>query len=183
MVPSTGRLYVAAADGSNARALGTRALTDVSADQYRFSWMPDGSRIVYGELNEILSVDAATGQSVVMTRVPAGRRVAEVSVRPDASRLAYRVTSADGLVTDVVEFDLRANLIDTIIADTTGLITGPVYSPSGNEVLVTIDVSGQENPRRRQLDARVFEFDLVRDTRRLISADKPAGGHPGFRDG
>lgn len=169
------KIFVARADGSDVRALTSRPLTDVITDQYRFDWNRSGTRVVYGELNEIFSVDAVTGQSIILATVPANRKVTEVSVHPNVDRLAYRATSSDGLITDVLELELRTNRLDTIVGDTVGLVTGPVYSPSGNEVLVTIDISGQENTRRRQLDARVFEIDLVRGFRRLISVDKGSG--------
>ena len=169
------RIYVAAGDGTAPRSLTARPLTDIIADQYRFSWDGNGTRVIYGQLNEIFSVDAATAQTTLLVTAPANRKVTEVSAHPTEDKLAYRTTSADGLVTDVFEVDLRTGARRTILADTTGLVTGPVYSPSGNEVLITLDVSGQENARRRQLDARVFEIDLANGTRRLLSNDKPAG--------
>ena len=116
-----------------------------------------------------------TREATIVAAIPGNRKVTEVSVHPSANRIAYRATSADGLITDVIELDLNTNRPDTIIADTLGLITGPVYSPSGSEVLVAIDQSGTENARRRQIDADVFEISLVTGARRLVTEDKPAG--------
>ena len=168
-------LMVSGADGTNAKRAYPLPLLNIFTDLYDFDWTSDGFNLVFGYGNQLISVDVATGRATALLQVPSDRRVSEVSAHPDAGRYALNVVSLDGVVTDILEVRTNTGVIDTLIPDTTGLISGIEYSPSGNQLLASIDVSGRESTSLRQFDARLFEFDLVTGLRRLVSNNKPQG--------
>ncbi len=168
-------LTVANADGSNERRLFTEPLINIIPEIYDFDWSPDGTEVVFGYLNDIRSANVQTLRSSTLLRLGSTRTAQEVTVHPSGDIFAINATSSDGLVTDILRYNRNNGLVDTLVRDTLGLITGPDFSPSGNELLVSIDLSGQERLNRRQLDATIFEIDLVTGNRRLVSTNKPAG--------
>ena len=168
-------LHVANANGDNARVLYPVPLNDITPETYRFDWSPDGFAVVFGYLDRLLRVDVATGRTTALVQVGDGRRVQEVAASPDGVTYALNAVGRDGLVTDILRLRTITGDIDTLVGDTVGLISGIAFSPSGNELLVSIDLSGRELATRRQFEATLFELDLVRGTRRLVTGTKPAG--------
>jgi antitoxin component YwqK of YwqJK toxin-antitoxin module len=63
----------------------------------------------------------------------------------------------------------------TIITGLTGAFGGLDYSLDGNKILYTRDVSGTQNAQYRQLDSRIFEYDLTTNTSAEIETQKPTG--------
>ncbi len=168
-------LYVASANGENARVLYPVPLIDIDPETYRFDWTADGFGVVFGYLDRLLRVDVSTGRTTALIQIGDGRLVQEVSASPDGITFAINAVSRDRLVTDILRLRPSTGEVDTIVQDTIGLISGIDFSPSGNELLVSIDRSGRELPNRRQFEATLFEFDLVRKTRRIVTGTKPAG--------
>ena len=168
-------LWAANSDGSNPRRLYSLPLIDIYAEQYSFAWTPDGTRVVFGVQDRVIGIDVETRFTSNIFTLGDRRRVMEVDVHPDGGRYAVNAVSQDGLITDVLVVNPLVGSVDTIMADTTGLVTGGRFSPSGNELLLSVDMSGSEFASRRQLDAQVFEFDLVRGTRRAVNSEKPEG--------
>ncbi len=168
-------LYVASADGDDARRVYNLPLIDIRPETYTFDWTPDGFGIVFGYLDRLLVVEVATGRATSLLQFGADARVQEVVASRDGETYVANVTSVNGLRTNVLRLRPSTGLIDTVARDTTGLIGGLAISPSGNEVIVSIDLSGRESNDRRQLNATLFEYDLVRRTRRLVTVNKPTG--------
>ena len=170
-------LTVANADGTNRRRVYGRPLLNIFPELYDFDWTSDGTRIVFGYLSDVVSVEVLTLRAVFVTRLPAGTQVMDVDIHPNSEEYLLGTFRDNGLVSDVMRYNSTTRLLDTLVADTVGLISGPEYSPSGNQFLVSIDLSGQENISRRQLDATLFEYDLVNGRRNSLSDNKPAGAN------
>ncbi len=168
-------VYVAGAEGDNPRRVYSLPLLDLRPELYTFDWTPDGFGLVFGYLDRLLKVDVSTGQATSLIQFGADSRVQEVVASVDGLTYVANVASVNGLRNTVLRIRPSTGLIDTIVRDTVGLIGGLAISPSGNEVLVSIDLSGRESTDRRQLNATLFEYDLVRKTRRPVTASKPAG--------
>jgi len=62
-----------------------------------------------------------------------------------------------------------------LISNLPGTVQSPSFSINGQQILYTHDISGLESPDGRQLDSRIFIYDIVGGTSTDISSSKPAG--------
>ena len=71
----------------------------------------------------------------------------------------------------------RGNVVQTVLSGQSGAAGGLNFSIAGNKLLFTRDISGYENPNHRQLDSRIFFYDLNANTTTDISqiSKKPLG--------
>ncbi len=78
-------------------------------------------------------------------------------------------------------YDSEIYLVDpgrgslTLLVDNLpGVLESPSFSPDGNHILYTHDVSGHEVANGRQLDARIFIKNITSGDSVDVSANKPA---------
>ena len=168
-------LILANADGSNATRIFNNPIPAASLNLYDFDWTPDGLALVFGYFNEVRQVDVGTRRVTNLRTFQTTDQVNEVSASPNSGTYAVNMLGNGGLRTTVLTFSTSSSATDTIMQDTLGLVSGIDFSPSGNQIVMAIDQSGQETPTLRQLDAELIEFNLINGMRFNYSTGKAAG--------
>ncbi|MFK8057451.1 MAG: carboxypeptidase regulatory-like domain-containing protein [Saprospiraceae bacterium] len=168
-------LTLANSDGSSATRIFNNPINPIDLNLYDFDWTPTGSSIVFGYLNQLWQVDVGTRRVTRIRTFQGAETVQEVTASPIVGTFAVNLVSNNGLQNTVLSFSTINAIIDTIMADTVGLVSGIEYSPSGNQILMAIDQSGQESQTLRQLDAQLFEFEIATGVRFNVSGGKAAG--------
>ena len=89
--------------------------------------------------------------------------------------LSHRLLCGLILCLDTSVVDLVSGAEEVVIENEPGALGGLDFSIDGNRVLFTRDVSGIENVEYRQLDSRIFEYDLTTDVATEILTARVAG--------
>jgi hypothetical protein len=145
-------------------------------EELEFSWTSNGEHIYYPQFNKLYRIKSdGTGNTLVYT-APATEFISEVAVNPVNSFIALKTNDQFGYTARLYVVDPTDGSQKHMVQEgLPGAIGGIDYAADGNRVLFTYDVSANENDAYRQLDARIFEFDLTASERREILTKKPAG--------
>ena len=154
-------LYRMNRDGSGRMKLSTNPVRGFSPEYLDFAWSHDGSKLYFMDNEELYSVRSdGTDLSLVAT-APSGFTFSEIDVNPAGTRMIARLTGDTFYESFIVLMDMEGNYLEYLVPDTFGATLGGVFSPDGNWLLYTHDVSGNQTPNERQLDARIFLQNLT----------------------
>ncbi|MCH9661955.1 MAG: carboxypeptidase regulatory-like domain-containing protein [Bacteroidetes bacterium] len=145
-------------------------------DEVDFSWKRAGARIYYTNFNKLYSI-SATGTGIGLEyEAPVGMFITEVDSNGADNNLAIKINDATGYNARIVIINPNTDVEIAVVAENfAGALGGIDFSIDGTKVLYTRDVSGFENAEYRQLDSRIFEYDIVADTTIEIETGKPVG--------
>ena len=144
-------------------------------DEIDFTWYQNGQRLYYPNLNKIYSVNSlGTGNNLVY-EAPQGIFVSEIATNEFNDLVLIKTNDADGYQARIVVINTEGVEQTVVIEGEPGALGGIDFSIDGTKVLYTRDVSGFENNPYRQLDSRIFEYDIVEDITLEIDTDKVEG--------
>ena len=107
---------------------------------------------------------------------PSGTLITEVDVNEVDNRIAIKTNDANGYNARIVVIDPVTGIETNIALDNVeGAVGGIDFSINGTKVLYTRDVTGFENENYRQLDSRIFVYELGSELVEEIITGKPAG--------
>ncbi len=145
-------------------------------DELEFSWYNSGSAIYYPSFNKLYTVNVDGSGTRMVYEALDGEFITEVATNPVNDQIAIKINDSRGYSSQIRIVNPDTPLgTQTIISGVTGAFGGLDYSLDGNRILYTRDVSGTENDQYRQLDSRIFEYDLTTNTSTEINTQKPTG--------
>lgn len=176
------QIYLMDRDGGGVRQVTTVPIAGADLLELDFAWSPDGSRLLYPSGRQLIVVNAdGTGQRV-FAQAPPGFTFAECDWTaqgggPEAAGfVAARLVGQRAYQSRVSLYATDGSPGREVVGDGPGAVGGPRISIAGTRVLYTEDAAGFEDLGGRQLDARVYETDLVTgETVDRSGDDKPAG--------
>jgi len=147
-------------------------------DEVDFTWSRSGSKIFYPNLNKLYSINSnGTGLDLIYEAAP-GTLITEIDANEINNLLAIKTNDTDGYNARIVIINPGPGIeVNIVLENVEGAVGGIDFSIDGNRVLYTRDVSGFENPNYRQLDSRVFIYDIINDVTVEIESDKPVGSN------
>lgn len=164
-------------DGTDQRQLTQEvAVAGFRQDEIEFVWYNNGSAIYYPNFNKLYSINVDGSGTRLVYEAAEGEFITEVATNPVNEQIVIKINNSQG-------YDAQLRIVNpdtglgtqTIISGVTGAFGGLDYSLDGNKILYTRDVSGTENAQYRQLDSRIFEYDLTSNTSTEIDTQKPTG--------
>ncbi|MEL6811578.1 MAG: carboxypeptidase-like regulatory domain-containing protein [Bacteroidota bacterium] len=145
-------------------------------DEVDFTWHLFGQRIYYPNFNKLYSIVADGTGSVLMYEAPVGTFITEIDANEANNLVAVKTNDADGYNARIAIVNPNnGDEIAVVIEGIEGALGGIDFSIDGTKVLYTRDVSGFENSEYRQLDSRIFEYDIPTDTTKEINTAKEVG--------
>ncbi len=173
-------LYLMDSDGSNVRKITTLPVAGFHSNGRGFSWSPEGSRLLYAHYDQLYLIHADRSGLTPVAIAPADRNFSEC----DWSSLGNRIVA---LTVGSWQYDSEIYLMDSdgsnpqdLMGNLPGALGSPAFSPDGNRVLFTHDVSGYEGQNGRRLDNRVFILDLVNGDTTDVSTGKTNGTNDAY---
>ncbi|MEZ5069536.1 MAG: carboxypeptidase regulatory-like domain-containing protein [Bacteroidales bacterium] len=168
-------IYTMDIDGSNSKKITRLPISGYHNAGRGYAWSPRGDKIIYAYYDRILEVGAdGTGERTLAT-APAGRHFRDLSYAPDGSRIVAQTVGSDADQSELCLIQVSDGSLEVLVDSLSGMTESPSFSLNGNQILFTADVSESLVPDERQLDARIYEIDLV--TRRTwnLSEHRPDG--------
>ncbi len=170
------QLYVMDRDGSNVRKVTNIPIDGTNLLDLDFSWSPDGTRLLYMNNNRLYTILTDGSGLQQLTDAPTGSTFTEVDWAGPSNLIAVRVTGKLPYNSQIFLLNDKGEQLRQVIPDLPGSTGGPAFSITGQYLLYTQDVSGFESADGRQLDSRIFLYDLRTDAAIDLSKEGKIAG-------
>ena len=139
------QIYTMDMQGKDRFQVSTLPILGADLETIDFCWSPEGDQILYMN-NSILYVINADGTGFrSLAEAPVGFTFMEVDwTKVDSSRILARVTGTNLYQSAIVMYDLNGNILQQVVADNPGGLSGPAWSVDGKHMVYAEDVSGFE---------------------------------------
>lgn len=170
-------IYIMNPDGSGVfKVTNSVPVAGFNSDYINFSWNTAGNQIIYPNFDKLYRVNSNGSGLVQMFQTPNGKLISECDWSYDGSKIALKVNDVNGYNAEVyVISSTDGTILNQVISGVNGAISGLNFSVTGNKLIFGRDITGFQNPDYRQLDTRVFEYNLISNTIAEIPTEKPAG--------
>ena len=170
-------LFTMNPDGSDQQQISSIPIGGFNMEMVDFDWTSNGNALVYPNFTNLFQVNYTGGGTQAIYQTSDGSLITEVAVyENDNSKIALITNDNSGYNAKVFVYDLTTNVVTHMIQQNLpGAVGGIDFSPAGNRVLFTRDVQGFESPNYRQLDSRIFLYNLNTQVLVDISSEKDAG--------
>tara|TARA_B100000929_G_C15460711_1_gene404388 strand:- start:662 stop:1333 length:672 start_codon:yes stop_codon:yes gene_type:complete len=163
-------------DGSDVKQItNSIPVKSINDERVGFAWSNDGSYLLYPNLDKLYKVKSSGGGKEIVYDAPEGRFVMNVAVSFDNTLTVIHTTDVNGYNAAIFTINSNGERDKTIIDGVQGSLGGLDISIENRLVLYTRDVSGYENPSNRDLNMKMFLYDLENDSVYDLSNNKPNG--------
>lgn len=170
-------LMTAELNGDNPKKISTVPINGFRNDQLSYSWHREGSRFIFPSFDKLYVVNNdGTGERQIY-QTEDGHYITKAAWSYDGSKVALVTNNIDGYEAKVLIISINGDLIDVIFENQDGAVGGLDWSTDGKKLLYTHDVSGYEDHNYRQLDTRIFLYNMNDNSHTDLSnaSEKPAG--------
>ncbi len=169
-VGGNAQIFTAKPDGSQVFQVTSVPAAGFNTQELDFSWKTNGQEFIYANFNNLYRINKdGSGLQLVYT-TPDGSFISECEWSYDGSKIGIKTNDVHGYNVKIYVIDMLGNTLHTVLQNVPGAAGGLNFSVDGNQLLYTYDVSGHQEPNYRQLDSRIFVYNLLTDTRKDWSA-------------
>ncbi|WP_224484878.1 carboxypeptidase-like regulatory domain-containing protein [Robertkochia aurantiaca] len=170
-------LFTMNTDGSSVRQLtGSIPVAGFRQEELDFAWYDNGAKIYYPNFDKLYSINADGSGTSLVYQSPTGAFITEVATNEVNDQIVIRTNNSNGYNARIVVLDPNTGTESAVVEENvSGALGGLDFSIAGSKVLYTRDVSGIENDQYRQLDTRIFEYDLTAMTTTELVTEKASG--------
>jgi TolB protein len=168
-------IFIADQDGSDAQQITTLPVAGYHSTGRGFTWSPDDGRILYSHYDKLYSVAKDGGELTEIAEAPAGRHFGQPDWAVDGKRIIVTTVGSVPYDSDIRLINLVTQKDSVVVDDLPGVLQSPAFSVDGNSILYTHDVSGFESLTGKQLDARIFLYNLQTRAKTDLSNEKTPG--------
>lgn len=140
-----------------------------------FAWLPDGERLVFSSYNRLYIINKDGTGLTHLTTIDSQRHFREVDWSPANDKIVTLTMGVNRYDAQLMIMNTNGSGKQILLSDLPGALENPVFSPDGQRILYTYDVSGFQSAVGRQLDARIFEYNRQTNETTELSTAKPPG--------
>lgn len=144
-------------------------------DEVDYTWYQNGQRLYFPNLNKLYSINSQGAGINLVYEAPQGVFITEIETNDFNNLILLKTNNADGYEARIFIIDPNGTEQAVIVEGEDGALGGIDFSIDGSKILYTKDVSGFENLEYRQLDSRIFEYDMDTNLSTEIVSEKPIG--------
>ncbi len=166
-------------DGSSEFKITKIPIAGFNAKEIDYSWNQKGTQIIYANFDKLYKVNKdGTGTTLLYT-APSGEFISECDWSYDESNIAIKTNDLSGYNGNIRIINMVGNTVNTVVTNSVGALGGINFSVDGKKLLYCKDVSNYQDQNYRQLDTRVFLYDLAASTSTDLSelSKKPIGSN------
>lgn len=170
-------LFTAKPDGTEVFQVTSIPVAGFDLKEIDFSWSQNGQELLYANFDRLYRINKDGSGLQLVYKTTDGSVITECEWSTDGSRIALKTNDFNGYNVKIYIIDMLGNIQQTVLSDVKGAAGGLNFSVDGTKLLYCYDVSGFENENYRQLDTRIFIYNLTTSTAADISGlnQKPAG--------
>lgn len=169
-------IYTMNEDGSGVTKITNSVpINGFNSDFVGFSWNASGSEIIYPSFDKLYKINNNGSGLAQIYKTPTGKFISECDWSNDGTKIALKVNDVSGYNVEIYIIDTSGNVLSQVLSGYKGATSGLNFSVTGQKLLYSRDVSEYENQNYRQLDSRIFEYNLTTATATAIIGNKPAG--------
>ncbi|WP_027376515.1 carboxypeptidase-like regulatory domain-containing protein [Kaistella palustris] len=171
------QLFTAKRDGSSEFQVTSIPVAGFNNAHLNFSWNTNGSEFIYPSFSKLYKINKdGTGLQLLYT-TPDGSFISECDWSYDGSKIALKTNDPSGYSSKIIIIDMLGNLVQTILDNVSGAVSGLNFSVDGNSLLYAYDISGHQDENYRRLNSHIFLYSIATATTLDISAlsSKPDG--------
>jgi|GEM_PF-118678 len=170
-------LFTMNPDGTETRQLTSGIpVAGFRQNEVEYTWYNRGQAIYYPNFNVLYTINSDGSGTNPVYEIAEGRFISEIAVNEVNDFIALKTNDAAGYNSRIVIIDpISGTEQQLVVEGLPGALGGLDFSADGTKVLYTRDISGTENSAYRQLDTRIFEYDLNSLTTSEIQTNKVAG--------
>lgn len=170
-------IYTMSTNGDNVMKITSAIpLSGFSLNEMDFSWSPDGSKLLYSSFNKLYEINRdGSGLKQIYETID-GSLITECDWSGDGSKIAIKTNNEDGYNGSILIIDFNKKILNTVVSRVKGALGGLNFSASGSKLLFTRDISNFQATNYRQLNTRMFIYDLVDMTFLDVSDDQKEDG-------
>lgn len=163
-------------DGSNVEQVTSAVpVNGFNLDELDFSWTANGDRLVYSNFDRLYSINVnGTGLQQIYQTTD-GSFITEAVISADESLIVLKTNDVNGYNVSIFTIDSSGTIINNVFSGMPGAAGGLDISVNNAKIVYWYDVSGFESPNYRQLDSRIFLYEIASDSAIEISDDKVVG--------
>jgi len=170
------QLFTMDEDGDNVfQVTDAVSVAGFNLDEVDFSWEPNGARLLFPSFDKLFAINIDGSGLEQIYQTPDGSLITEIDKAEFFDLLVIKTNDITGYNVKIFTMDLDGNELDVILENVQGGAGGVQISADGTKIVYTYDVSEFENPNYRQLDSRIFLYDLITNTSTDISGEKDPG--------
>jgi Tol biopolymer transport system component len=169
-------IYIMNRDGTEkTRVTGGVKPNGFNLDEINFDWPEDSVEIYFTRLDKLYSIEFNGGGLTEIYRTPDGSLISEVAVSENNDLIVLKTNDLNGYSVRIYTINFAGDLVDTILENVEGGVSGLDLSITNQQILYSYDVSDFQNNSYRRLDSRMFIYDMVAMTTTDISDNRPNG--------
>ena len=169
-------LFTMQPDGSDVKQVTSSIpVKSINDERVGYSWSNFGEFLIYPHLDKLYRIRASGEGKELIYDAPEGRFVMNVEVSYDSSVILVHTTDVNGYNAAIFTIDNSGERDRTIIDDVAGSLGGLDITVDNRLVLYTRDVSGYESVEDRDLNMKMFLYNLENGETYDLSENKPNG--------
>lgn len=169
------QLFTMKKNGEDVYKVSTLPVTGYHNPGRGFCWSPDNGKLMYSHYDQLYTIDRNGTNLTLAATAPAGRHFRGCDWTDIGNQVVVETVGVLPYDTEIRLVDLTTGQDSIIISNLPGTVQSPTFSIDGTKVLYTYDVSAFESSNGRQLDSRIFLYDLVTGVSTDLSDNKPDG--------
>lgn len=164
------QIFTSKRDGSDIMQVTNLPATGFSNAEIDFSWNKVGSQLIYANFDKLYRINSdGTGLSLIYS-TPDGSLISECDWSYDGSKIALKTNNLSGYGVKIFIINMSGNIVQSVLSGVNGGAGGLNFSADSKKLLYTRDIAGFESIQYRQLDSRIFIYNLEDNTQQDISA-------------
>jgi len=164
------QIFTSKRDGSDIMQVTNLPATGFSNSEIDFSWNKVGSQFIYANFDKLYRINSDGSGLTLLYTTPDGSLISECDWSYDSSKIALKTNNLSGYGVKIFIINTSGAIVQTVLSGVNGGAGGINFSADGKKLLYTRDVAGFESIQYRQLDSRIFIYDLENNTQQDISA-------------
>ncbi len=140
-----------------------------------FSWSPDGSSLLYSHYDKLYKIGSDGSNLTQIATAPATRHFRETNWSATGDKIVVLTIGNSFYNSEIYTMNSDGSEMAMIVDNKPGAMTSPSFSLDGKFVMYTQDASGYQDATSRQLDARIYLYDLDSLNSTDLSTHKPNG--------
>jgi len=157
-------IFTSKLDGTSEFQVTKTPIAGFNAKELDFSWNQTGTELIYGNFDKLYKVNKdGTGTTLLYT-APSGEFITECDWSYDGAKIAIKTNNISGYNSNIRIIDMLGNVISNVISNNIGAIGGINFSVDGKKLVFCRDVSNFQDQNYRQLDSRIFLYEISTST-------------------